>query len=467
MSSQVMALAAEMSALHIGEPETVPLVATFLAPFRNGSIKNQGSIKQLLHAVLLSYKTMKLTIESLEQGKLSDFDPLVSDCACQMRALFVALYVTKILSKPSTIRELSLLKAQLDVGIRVVQRKILSITPRDETRPAPRKNMALADVLNHEGVELQGSSKLVTLAYAFLLTKTKSGGTRVSSCADCNTNVSGFQESTDYEAANVLIHRVDPAPQAALPAQEEHKGAKVKAKAPNRMKTLVDAAKIALSKTSCELIQDASCGLDLDPLAQLLLKKVQKVHGRDELPCYATCQVVFKMAMKENIPVLLKVRKARHLVESLRDPYDVTFLLKPIELQSGAQRKGFIACRPTREDMNKAMIVVEGQRCGASIQTETTEEYAERLGNENFMDLIAMNAGAHKQYSADGIQIPLVEEIAKKMPLAAELLLQPIAELSERAQQEGCMHNNQKLFAITHIFCDTLRNQLIDLGVET
>ena len=467
MSTQVLSLAAKMNGLHLCEQEKVPLVATLLAPFRNGQIKNLGSLKQLFQAVLFSYKTMQLTIESIEQGKLIDFDPLVSDCACQSRALFVALFVKKLLSKPVMQGEIRSLKTKLTLGIEAVQRKITVITPKNELKPAPKKNLLFFDAITLEEADLQVPSKLVTLATAFLLTKTKGSGTRMSACGDCSEVVAGFQESTDYEAANILIHRLDPPPQVASKEESKNEGGKAKAKAKdsNKMKAIVDAAKVALAKTSCELILEASRGLELDPLAQLMLGKTQKVHGRDELPCYATCQVVFKKAMKENISVLLKVRRAPHLVESLRDPYDVALLLKPVQLTSGNKR--FVACHPAKEDMHSPLIVVETQRCGAVVQNETTDEYVQRLCNENFMDLIELNAGAHKQYSADGVQISLVEEIAKKMPSAAEFLLESLADFAARAKLKGCTHDSQKLMAITHIFCDTLKNQLIDLGVGT
>src|SRR5207302_78564 len=162
----------------------------------------------------------------------------------------------------------------------------------DEMKPSSKKNLLFSAALQIEGVDFAVTPELVTLAQAFLLTKTKGSGTGQSLCSDCNQNVRGFQESTDYEAANIVIHRLD--------------------------------------------------------------------------------------ALPQGIPVLLKVRRAVHLVESLRDPYDVAFFLRPIKQGDGAQGGGFVAALPTQRDANVPLIVVEGQRCGAAIQKETTDDYCNR-----------------------------------------------------------------------------------------
>ncbi len=394
-----------------------PLVGSMLSGLLKNPIKTQRNELEYSRAVHLVYKIARSAIESVEKGKLVELDPLVGDCACQMRALMIADFVRNYQGNKEFAKEVAKMKATLTSAIGVLVKKISVLSLQTKVLEG-----TVQQLITREDMEISVTPEILMLAQCYLLTKTKHHGNEETLCHDCEKAVSGL---TDVTA------------EGKLGSVQKDLGGKTQ-------RSIVECAKMALSAASCAYVmKDAPC--DVDDLAKHLLSKthIKEIYGRQELPCYASCVAVFAKAKVKQIPILLKVKKAAHTTRNPQEKFDVALLLKPAENGGSYQ-----AVLPKKEDLEAPVIVIEGQRSGQAILAEGADQYLARLMRQRFMTLIRLNAAAHKPYSDAKLAIanPELERIAKI------------------AKEVGACHENQSLFSITHIFCDILKNQKVAIS---
>jgi len=432
----VSSLTQKMERLAVSEVSasntTVSLVGTMLSALEKSEMTTLGSLRTQLCGVLFVYKIARQALECIEKRNLHEIsDALVSDCACQTRALMVACMIRRLMKDTTMQKELSLLQTKLTDVIGEIQRKTNSLSNPKKAQEKIKPIM-LEGYLKQEKLDIEVSSEVAVLAQCYLLNKAKRLGKQPTTCSECAQEVFTVHEETDASRLESI-----------------QKGLGEKAKA-----AIVASTKVALAAASCEFIHKQAAQIHADSMDEMSLQLLAKenqvtVKGRQEIPCYASCMTVFQTARQEQIPVLLKVRKAAHSVEQLNEPYDVHLLLKAPT--AGAS---FIAVQPSQEDLRAPVIIVEGQRSGKAIEKETTEEYVKRFMKQNFMKLIRLNAAAHKPYSDGKVQVPSIGKISQEA-------LEDYAELQKKAEEMGCCLKNQTLLAITHIYCDTLANQKV------
>ncbi|HXF29028.1 MAG TPA: hypothetical protein VN457_04200, partial [Chlamydiales bacterium] len=324
---------------------------------------------------------------------------------------------------------LKTLRTEIDQQIGVLQKRTAV--------HLPSVDVTVAAVVATEQADMQVPVEILTLAQAYLLTQTciEDMGQKSSAvtCLDCNEKVNGLQQRTVYSRVK-NIHKF---------ASE------------GNIQAIVDGAKVALTATSCAFIREQAQAVAEDPTVSLMLSTKNRtyIHGREEMPCFASLMTVFKSCLAQGIPILLKVKKAAHTVEQKPENYDVRLLLQP---KNGA----FQAVKLTEADKKAPLFVLEAQRCGKAIAEESAETYQQRLMHSKFMTLMRLNAAAHKQYSDATLQVPtLVEESADKDSLVSK----EFSALQEAAKKHGCCFENQTLLRITHAFCDTFEAQKMTL----
>ncbi len=402
-------------------PNNVGALDAFLQPSRRSRIQNLTAFNIALQRAGFVYITIRDAISSLRQRRLLDFDALVGDCACHIRALFIAHFATKYFSSPSAHTELCAIQRTISRQIAIIKRKLRS----PQTIPA---NLTGQDVLNP--LEREIPQQLIYMAMAYLLTKTRENKSVTRQCTACLQLIKGCHtEATNSNFAST----------SELAISKEHTS------------RLVLAVKKTFSRLSCEYIQQEALGLpSLTSLEQrLLTAQHTNAYSRHELPCFVSKQIAFKSAIKRGFSILVKVQRAEHNIRRYNEPYDVVFCLQPID---GALRRVI----PTASHAQQPFIVIEGQRNAALLGDETSDQYCSRLMGVDMMDIITWNGAAHPQYTEDNIALPLTD-----------LELQPLRALALRADQEGCSFQNQRLLFMTHIYTDTLINQYQELGINT
>lgn len=402
-------LCSALQALEIGgQPQ---LVAPLVKQLGTQEIEK----KEILCITQLIYKAAKFAIQDLQKGKLESFDALVSDCACQIRAIFVATLAQKVQANGPMLQEYAL---RFDAKLRALQADSAKMAAKgDKAACLPYIEKAKLDIAVPE--------EIAVITHAYLLTKTKNLYTdkiKRTVCNDCREPIQHLTEKTNVSKLGSLQKGVND----------------------SNFAGIVEAAKVALSQSGARYLQQANV---VEALSYPHNRRV--IHGRIELPCIFTIQAMMKLALQNNIAILLKVRRAAHLLERADDPYDVEILYKP--LIGGLPRTFPHNVGTLVQEYAEApvqgkvpVIVVEGQRCDKTIKDEPVEAYRKRLLHERIGDLIEMNGAAHKQYSNGGrldeLEYRCDEERVHFCNQAARALL------------VGASQENQRLLSITHIF---------------
>lgn len=413
-----------------------PLVLSLLSCQKEQSITSLYEKKQANKQCLLIYKLAKQALEQMERMNLEHFEPLVRDCACQLRALFSVQHIRKLKHDSSLQTEYRSLKQVLSVKIGALQKQNCVI--QQQIEKAERQSFTeqrtqitptpFANLLTAEGLDIEVSSEVMTTIQMHLLTRTRSLGKTKATCSDCGKEVASVQETT--QVAKLLSVQND------IPL--------------GVLASLVKDAQKSLAAASCAFIRKEAEELKMGELTQLLLSSENRVqvHERDEVPCLASIDTMLESCRQRHIPILLRVRKAAHTVESIDEvgKYDVALLI----LTQGSDAR-LVFREPSKEDMNQPVIFIEGQRSGKAIEQESTAEYKARLVKEDPSELIHLNAAAHSPYSNSSVVMPLAEKVKST-----------IEPLVIRAKGLGCIRESQTLLSITHIFCQIMNPKLVE-----
>ncbi len=246
-----------------------------------------------------SHRILADTLQCFTTGKLEAFDALASDCACQVRALFVATF-------------------SLDQNL---QKE--AATLKQTIKPCLEK-------LNLNGRQVKScscsaSEPILRLAQCFMLAQVRAVVKTKKLCTHCQQSEEGFQEQTD---CNKLA-----------------KYFRFKSTPSDEVIKIVEEAKQAVALFGAHFLSQQTQN---SLYAKMLSTDNQlAINGRQELPCFYSLQTVFESAMAKQIPILLKVKKTAHTHEKSPDePFETAILL-----ENGASLSS-ISC----------VIVVEGMR---------------------------------------------------------------------------------------------------------
>lgn len=171
--------------------------------------------------------------------------------------------------------------------------------------------------------------------------------------------------------------------------------------------------------------------------------------GREELPFFQMTQVIFERAMKQQIPILLKVRNnCAHPLEE--ESYVCSVLLK----SDGGSYK---VSEVTSDDMAKRAIVIEGYS-KAALEKLRSEEYLKQTLEKSggILRLIDLNTAQHSQYTD---QIVSSKRMFQAIPGLNDDEEGMLNQLFDEAQEKGFSLENPSAFCIDHVFCDIIGNQ--------
>lgn len=423
-----------MSQLQIGD--TAPLFKTILGTCLEEKVYSLRKAQSGILTGRLVCILVIQTIQSLQKRELSKFDALVSECQCQLRAIITACVANELMDKQSALSlDLEKTKAELESIKNLLGKKAQTLSLKINNPQIIDTEITLQELFKtqaDESLEICIPNRLIPLVLSYMLSLTKGEQKEKQTCTDCKQEVVGHTEFTDINKLNRLQK--------------------------NTLKRVIDKmvllAKQKLSEISCLHIQKLAQAHSKELASSMLAAPNQIVeianvrtfsYSKTMLPLFYTLRAVYDTAIAQQIPIIIKSKKAEHSVEQ-QGHYDTIFVLmnntlNPIENLSIKER-----LLPS--------LVVEGQRTGITIAEESVEAYQTRLLNASFLDILEMNAAYHPQYIGNRMldSVPLLQENQNE--------LNRLQELSNRASKEGCCITNQTLFRITHIFCDTIENQL-------
>lgn len=398
-----------LSQLSLQEP--MPSCYTLLTQrVLHETIKNVQLYNQTYSLAIGVLKVLKRVVTILTDKivDLETFDGLLSDRACQIRAILVAshyLMLKKGLNKAYTLEKIDLLTRALLQKQEELKEKSPVLMQEKTTREQ------LLDKVGKLAIPIE----LLQLTQLFLLNEIKEFKPKASECHDCKQQVVGFREETEQQKLSFYF---DPA----------HLS----------LKAFVDATKVLLCEQSIRHLQKM-CRTAADPVTQLMLsdKNIRMINKKMELPCFYTVKGALDSALEMKMGVLLKVKRADHTVEP--DPK------LPFEVQ--------IPLTPLGSDLSAPILVFEAIKGGQDLTQESAQTYLERLQKHDLHHLIVLNIAKHPQYSDNGglDTVPLLAQEKKEK--------ERLEALAQKALEVGCCLENMRLLRITHIFCDTLGSQ--------
>lgn len=171
--------------------------------------------------------------------------------------------------------------------------------------------------------------------------------------------------------------------------------------------------------------------------------------GRAELPFFHMTQVVFQRAMKEQIPILLKVRNiTSHPLQ------EKSFACSVLFKSDGDSYK---VCEVIPDDLAKRVIVIEGYSKAAFEKLQTVDYVQETLAKSGgILRLIDLNTAQHGQYTDQTLSNKGMFKAIPKVDGEEE---QVLIELFTEAALKGFSLANPSTLCIDHVFCDLLGNQ--------
>ncbi|NGX47646.1 MAG: hypothetical protein K1000chlam3_01025 [Chlamydiae bacterium] len=290
------------------------------------------------YACLLRIAQGALT--AFKEGNFEEFDALVGENACQIRAVKVAMIASKNLVDPKPL--------------------LASIQKRHEELPtSAEKGKSLEALLKDKDIQL--SSEAAFLLEAYILTVAKS----------IDESPSQLRRM-EKGSPNQLV-------------------TKLGAPSINFATNLTKKVRIFLSQASVKFVQEQADSLGDKQLQRMASQDFEfKFKGCwPSLPMFWTYKTLLFAARQEGIPLIFRVR-FQATDDGFRQIRQTYLFLKPGE-------KSYELCDPSQEDRKKAMIFIDGVAQAKLSDLPTNQQWKENLSSRN-LEAIFAGAAAHRQY---------------------------------------------------------------------
>lgn len=216
----------------------------------------------------------------------------------------------------------------------------------------------------------------------------------------------------------------------------------------NKIKSLVASAQKELSAMSCHFVQMHIEAKNKQTL-QNLLKIRYDNHKRSYLPQYLTAKVILLNGLKNNIPLVIKV--TRFVQRKLHDEIFLGF-------NPSYNKKDYSFTTHITDNIETAII------CGGVINykeiAETPNNYLNRLNQYSIMQVLLANFAAHPQFSGNLRETPCIykEAIETHNDFESNINneLEEFKQQKLFANQEGCTLDNPDLLFLIHVYCDSI-----------
>lgn len=219
---------------------------------------------------------------------------------------------------------------------------------------------------------------------------------------------------------------------------------------------MIEKAKRAVCKASVFFVQQQANYLSCENhvLFRNILATPRLIPDkeREELPFFHMTRVIFERAFQEKIPIILKVRPlTSHPFEE--DSYGSRTFFK-------VKGEAYQAVDPELEDLKKPAIVIESL---SSLEKSTlsSSSFINSLFDQKrgLLETIDLNAVHHTQYTDQKISsTTMFDAIISLDPSEKERMI----TLFKRSFKEGFSISDPKMYCIDHVFCDVVKNQMIE-----
>ncbi len=371
-----------------------------LLPY-NPSEKTGNRLRNGLKEYLLLLIAVEQAMNSLQQGELKNFDPLVGENACQIRAVKIALIIrNRSVNVDSILHNIKTAKTNIEIFLCRVSN-------------FANLEMSLKDYIETEKIDIVLNEDELFLVKSFILTKTKV--------------VQPF-----FKLDKPLVENA---------YTDSKKIKEISEVGSSFSGDLVKNLRKKLSASSVSFVQELTGESDsLTPGEKLLSNQFVIIHnGLMCLPYYRATWVLMKQALSNNIPIAL-------LAQQIAKDQDYKIIQKTaIFFQATPQ--GYQEISRDLLDPEMPVLTLIGSTCRDFIKLPTKEDWTQELLAQSPIDLVLAYAAAHRQYPDDS-----------KDQLLLEMLDEDYEYHKVKAQEWGCSLENPSRFFLTHAFCDKMKN---------
>lgn len=363
------------------------------------SIKTGNRLEDGLKEYLLLLVATELAIHDLHSHKWENFDPLVGENACQIRAVRLALILSHCLLDLDSL-----------LG-RTLQAKVIIENVLSRLSTLNHKKTSLKTFLEQEFVNIRLTADEFFLVKSYILTRTK-----VSNPFDSNKPL-------------VKNERTD-----------EKKIKDISAVGSMFASNFISFLREKLSKSSVAFVRKLSKQLYSGSHIDKVLEDFSVTHrGLQCLPCYWATRVLLDHALQHRIPIVLSVQqKAKDL--DYKEIQKVTLFFQ-------ATSEGYQVTERASLDPLAPALVLLGNSCRELALLPDKEQWIQELLEYGPVDLVLAYAAAHRQYPDES-----------KDYLVTELNDQGYQDYKMKANEWGCSLENPARFFLSHAFCDKIEN---------
>lgn len=374
-------------------------VLSDLLPYDLG-VKTHSRLIDGLKEYLLLLVAAEESINSLTLGRLKDFDPLVGENACQIRAVRLALIVKNDLINVD----------QLSQAVKKVKNNVVNLL----NNPAMvlSSGISLEEALKSKELKVSVNESEIFVIMSYMLTKVK-----------------------------VLL---PPSSDRPLTKNEHTDTKKIKEIsevgsmfAGNFVKSLRE----QMSATSVRFVQELAKDMFLsEPISQLLSDRYLVEHRKLHcLPCFATARVLMHQALRNHIPIVMFAEQ-RAKDQNYKVIEKAVLFFQPTS-------EGYVEVEYSSMNPLSPSLYFLGNTAGELKNLKDKKSWCRELSTRGPMDLILAYAAAHRQYPN-----------ASKDALLSDIQDAEYAYYKAKADEWGCSLENPSCFFLSHAFCDRVQN---------
>lgn len=367
--------------------------------YSNIADKSYINLKKGLQEYRFFLSALYSALNHLENKDLKNFDALVGENACQIRAIKIAL----IASENQT--DFCLMKEQIEL----LQNKIRTLLSEKTINQLMSSGISLATLLTEQELDIELTSDLSFALLSHLLSIAKNAQSELSS-PFC------IRDKSD-------------------PKKLKQLDSEVSSKFAN---SVVRRARRLLSEASVQFIRETAWNSGNMHLIRMLSKEfTYEFNSWPSTPMFWTYKALLKNALDKNIPLIILAKFIEQSDKKyvIRDQ-QILFFKPHLDSKNELVYQQAI---PNKEDLKNPSLVVQGV---VDLDQERhffcKNTWSEQLVKNSVVDIILAAAADHRQYPCSERQVPLHD---------AEYV-----EYKEMAQKKGFSLNNPTTFFINHVY---------------
>ncbi|MBS0652098.1 MAG: hypothetical protein JSR39_01080 [Verrucomicrobia bacterium] len=360
------------------------------------SSKAGDKLKDGLKEYLMLLVAGEQAMEAWQKGNLKEFDPLVGENACQIRAVKLAVITSgSFIDGNALLKKLTLAKQKTEALL------------KDPSLP---KDLSLKDLLEKEEMKIAMHYNELFLIESFILSKIKTPK------AFTKELPLALHESTDTKKL-----------------REFHNVSRFFAN------ELVRFLRERVSKKSVSFVQRIAGELPSFNTEMVTGQFTINYKGLHCIPGYWTAQILMKHALKSRIPiVILADQKAQD--RNYEVVQKMALFFEPTE-------QGYREASASSFDPDQPALVIVGTTCRESHALPDLDSWKTELVEYSPIDLMLAATAVHRQYP-DSSKEPLIDGIEDK----------DYHYHKAKAHEWGCSADNPSRVFLSHVYCDKMKN---------